>query len=47
MKRFRDWLAAMIFLHVPLLPWRVHLWLLPYAGNWAHGDDYPEGKERG
>lgn len=34
----RGWLAYTLVMHLPL-PWRVQMFLGPYAGDWAHAPD--------
>ena len=43
MRSLRGWAAYIIIAHVPVhrISWRVYLWLLAYAGEWAYREDAP------
>lgn len=49
MRSLRGWAAYIIIAHVPVhrISWRVYLWLLAYAGEWAYREDAPMSKCHG
>jgi hypothetical protein len=43
----RGWPAFMFVVHVIPAHWRLWLWLLPYAGDWAYRADRLEIRRNG